>query len=415
MSIGMEQKFRSAEIVPKAHQFDVREPSYTPVLLNVAAISQLSRRWSLTDDRRQTFDDPPPTPPHSLRRVPMASLQPPIAPMEALSVSEVPGGPTWVYEPKWDGFRCIIFRHGENVFLQSKSGKPLDRYFPEVVAAVKRLPEKQFVVDGELAVPVGGALSFDDLLQRIHPAQSRVKALAERTPAIVIVFDLLAVEGESLMERPLRERRAALAAFAKRALSKEKMFRLSPQTMSVSTAKKWLRRTGADLDGVIAKKTDLPYRTDLRDGMQKIKASRSADCVVGGFRYNEGTKIVGSLLLGLYDDEGRLNHVGFTSSIARSDKKDLTQKLERLVGGAGFTGNAPGGPSRWSTKRSAEWKPLRPRLVVEVRYDHFTGGRFRHGTQLLRWRPDKAPKQCRMDQVRQKRVTRISIFGGHPS
>jgi ATP-dependent DNA ligase len=246
------------------------------------------------------------------------------------------------------------------------------------------------VLDGELAVPVKGAFSFDDLLQRIHPARTRVETLAAKTPAVMIVFELLAANGASLVERPLQERRVALEKFAREALNGADAFRLSPVTQRVTIAKGWLRRAGSNLDGIVAKRRDLPYRAGLRDGMQKIKTFRSADCVVGGFRYNEGTKVVGSLLLGLYDAKGLLNHVGFTSALSRSEKKPLTEKLERLVAPPGFTGSAPGGPSRWSTKRSSTWTPIKPRLVVEVCYDHFTGGRFRHGTKLLRWRPDKA-------------------------
>ena len=216
------------------------------------------------------------------------------------------------------------------------------------------------------------------------------------------------------MERPQQERRVALEKFAREALNGADAFRLSPVTQRVTTAKGWLRRAGSNLDGIVAKRRDLPYRAGLRDGMQKIKTFRSADCVVGGFRYNEGTKVVGSLLLGLYDAKGLLNHVGFTSALSRSEKRSLTEKLERLVAPPGFTGSAPGGPSRWSTKRSSTWTPIKPRLVVEVCYDHFTGGRFRHGTKLLRWRPDKAPDQCRLDQVKQKRANLMALFA-HPA
>jgi ATP-dependent DNA ligase len=281
-------------------------------------------------------------------------------------------------------------------------------------AEVGWFPVRHFVLDGELAVPVKGAFSFDDLLQRIHPARTRVETLAAKTPAVMIVFDLLAANGASLVERPLQERRVALEKFAREALNGADAFRLSPVTQRVTIAKGWLRRAGSNLDGIVAKRRDLPYRAGLRDGMQKIKTFRSADCVVGGFRYNEGTKVVGSLLLGLYDAKGLLNHVGFTSALSRSEKKPLTEKLERLVAPPGFTGSAPGGPSRWSTKRSSTWTPIKPRLVVEVCYDHFTGGRFRHGTKLLRWRPDKAPDQCRLDQVKQKRAHPMALFA-HPA
>src|SRR4029079_5241398 len=189
-----------------------------------------------------------------------------------------------------------------------------------------------------------------------------------------------------------------------------KGIRLSPATTRLTDAKKWLTRVGATLDGIIAKRRDLPYRAGDRTAMQKIKNYRSADCVVGGFRYNEGKPMVGSLLLGLYDDDGLLNHVGFTSSIKAEDKKALTRKLENLTAPPGFTGNKPGGPSRWSSKRAAEWHPLKPVLVVEICYDHFTGGRFRHGTRLLRWRPDKSPRLCKMDQVRQKKADLMKLL-----
>jgi ATP-dependent DNA ligase len=339
------------------------------------------------------------------------ALRPPFSPMEARSVDEIPTGPEWQYEPKWDGFRCLVFRDGGKVELQSKSGQPLTRYFPELVEAVLAVKATRFVLDGEIVVPRDGAFSFDDLLQRIHPAQSRVRRLAAETPALLIVFDLLVgADGKALIDRPLRERRNALEAFAHSYLRGAKRIRLSPATTKLSEAKRWLRDVGATLDGIIAKRCDLDYRSEDRSGMQKIKNYRSADCVVGGFRYNEGKPVVGSLLLGLYDRKGLLHHVGFTSTIKREDKPALTRKLEKLVATPGFTGNAPGGPSRWSTKRSAEWKPLKSKLVVEVCYDHFTGERFRHGTKLLRWRPDKAPNQCTLDQVKQKKADLMRLL-----
>ena len=337
------------------------------------------------------------------RKLMKLAIHPPLAPMEALSVDAIPIGDAWQYEPKWDGFRCIIFRDGDQVEIQSKAEKPLSRYFPEIVSATRSLIPKAFVLDGELVVPSDGGISFDALLQRIHPAATRVERLAKETPARVIVFDLLAGEdGKSLLARPLRERRPRLEAFARRFFRNDGVFRLSPATTKLADAKHWLEQVGPTLDGIIAKRRDVPYATGDRTAMQKIKNYRSADCVVGGFRFNEGSNVVGSLLLGLYDDEGLLHHVGFTSTIKASDKKALTAKLKPLVSPPGFTGAKPGGPSRWSTDRSAEWQPLAPRLVVEVCYDHFSGGRFRHGTRLLRWRPDKAPKRCTMDQVRQK-------------
>ncbi len=330
----------------------------------------------------------------------------PFAPMEALSVEDIPTGPEWQYEPKWDGFRCLAFRDGARVELQSKSGQPLTRYFPELVAALAALKAPAFVLDGEIVVPDGAALSFDALLQRIHPAQSRVTRLAAETPALFIVFDLLVdAVGKSLVRDNLDTRRKALENFTKRAFGHSKIIRLSPATAQLTEAKKWFARVGNALDGIIAKRRDRPYASGTRDAMQKIKNLRSADCVVGGFRYNEGRKVVGSLLLGLYDDAGLLHHVGFTSGLKASEKPELTKTLEKLIAPPGFTGDKPGGPSRWSTKRSTEWQPLKPTLVVEVRYDHFSGGRFRHGTSLLRWRPDKSPKQCTFDQVKQKKAS----------
>jgi ATP-dependent DNA ligase len=323
----------------------------------------------------------------------------PFLPMEAKIAAEIPAGPDWEYEPKWDGFRCLAFRAGDHVELQSKSGQPLERYFPELVAALLAVKAQAFVLDGEIIVPVDGRLSFDELLQRIHPAASRVKMLSEKHPAQLIVFDLLANEkGSSLIELPLEKRRTALEAFARKYLAKNKSIELSQSTRDIAVAKNWLQTMRGQLDGIVAKRLDQPYMSGER-AMIKVKTIRSADCVVGGFRYGSGKKTVGSLLLGLYDEHGLLNHVGFTSSIAAAGRKELTRKLEALIEPPGFTGQAPGGPSRWSTERSAEWKPLKTELVVEVQYDHFTGARFRHGTKLLRWRPDKAPRQCTMKQV----------------
>ena len=337
-------------------------------------------------------------------------LNPPIPTMEATSVDDIPAGPEWQYEPKWDGFRCLVFRHGDTVELQSKAGKPLTRYFPDVVESARALSAREFVLDGEIVVTRGRTFSFDDLLQRIHPAASRIAKLANETPALFVVFDLLEDEhGHPLLDVPLAERRLKLEAFAKNNFSGDGV-RLSPATTKLSNAKDWLKQVGATLDGIIAKRRDAPYAAGTRDAMVKVKNYRSADCVVGGFRYGTNSKLVGSLLLGLYDDAGLLHHVGFTSSFARAEKAALTAKLEKLKGGSGFTGNAPGGPSRWSTERSAEWVPLRPKLVVEVCYDHFSGERFRHGTRLMRWRPDKAPEQCTIEQVKQKRADLMKLL-----
>jgi ATP-dependent DNA ligase len=274
------------------------------------------------------------------------------------------------------------------------------------------LKPRQFVLDGEIVIPVGKQLSFDDLLQRIHPAESRVRKLAREFPGILIVFDLLVDEkGRSLLEEPLEVRRRRLEEFAKTCFANGGGIRLSPVANDLAAAKKWLRSAGGTLDGVVAKRRDFEYRSGDRTGMQKIKLLRTADCVVGGFRYGSKTKVVGSLLLGLYDKVGKLDHVGFCSSIKASERPALTKKLEALIRPPGFTGRAPGGPSRWSTERSGEWEPLAPDLVVEVQYDHFTGGRFRHGTKLLRWRPDKLPRQCTMDQVeRRSRASPLELI-----
>lgn len=323
--------------------------------------------------------------------------------MDARLVAEIPDGDRWQYEPKWDGFRCLIFRDGEEVELRSRSGQPLGRYFPELVEAVLKLKADRFVLDGEIVIPVGQGLSFDDLLQRIHPAATRIRKLSMQFPASFIAFDLLVdVGGKSLAELPLKERRARLEKFAGRHFKGHARFALSPATEELEVARGWYAGVGGALDGIVAKRLDLAYQSGNRDGMVKVKRMRTADCVVGGFRYGSKEKIVGSLLLGLYGSDGLLHHVGFCSALSAAERKKLTPRLEKLIEPPGFTGRAPGGPSRWSTDRSTQWQPLRPELVVEVRYDHFTAGRFRHGTKFLRWRPDKAPKQCKMAQVEQE-------------
>jgi ATP-dependent DNA ligase len=338
-------------------------------------------------------------------------IKPPFAPMEALSVEAIPEGAGWQYEPKWDGFRCLAFRHGDSLQLQSKAGQPLGRYFPEIVGALLAFKATQFILDGELVVVAGNKLSFDDLLLRLHPAESRVQKLAAQSPATFIVFDLLAdARGESFVDAPLSKRRPALEAFAAKHIRGERI-RLSPTTSSITEARRWLQAGGGTLDGVIAKRTDVPYAGGERTGMQKIKLLRSADCVVGGFRYAEKKRFVGSLLLGLFDDDGLLHHVGFCSGIKTAEREVLTKKLEKLIGPPGFTGRAPGGPSRWATKRSTEWQPLKTKLVCEVEFDHVSGDRFRHGTRFLRWRPDKDPKQCTMDQMRQKKSRALALLG----
>jgi ATP-dependent DNA ligase len=327
-------------------------------------------------------------------------ITPPYLPMEARQVDELPEGEHWQYEPKWDGFRCLVFRDGDDIDLQSKSAKPLGRYFPEVIENMRAIAAQKFVLDGEILIPVDGALSFEELLQRIHPAESRVRKLAAQNPALFVAFDLLvADDGTSLVERKLIERRDALENFAAR-FEGNAGVRLSPRTRDIGVARKWLSNVQVGLDGVVAKNLELPYASGERSGMLKIKALRTADCVVGGFRYASKGKYVGSLLLGLYDDDGLLHHVGFTSSFRHDQRDALTKMVEPLIQAPGFTGRAPGGPSRWSTERSGQWQPLKPELVVEVQYDHFSEGRFRHGSKLLRWRPDKDVTQCTMEQVR---------------
>jgi ATP-dependent DNA ligase len=322
------------------------------------------------------------------------------APMEARPVEQLPEGDGWQYEPKWDGFRCLAFCDGDIVDLRSKSAQPLARYFPDLVAALRSLAPRRFVLDGEIVIPVDGTLSFEELQLRLHPAASRVAKLAAAHPSRYIAFDLLVGPGgDRLVDQPLSKRRAALEDFFAALEPPPPALELSPTVTDVDAARRWLDDIGTGLDGIIAKRRALPYASGERDAMVKYKTLRTADCVVGGFRYGSNSRLVGSLLLGLYGADGKLNHVGFTSSIAAKDKADLTRRLEAIAGGPGFTGKAPGGPSRWSTERSGEWQPVKPGLVVEVRYDHVSGGRFRHGTRFLRWRPDKAPEQCRMDQI----------------
>jgi len=352
-------------------------------------------------------------------------IRPPFPPMEAKLVAEIPVGREWTYEPKWDGFRCLVFRKGDELLMQSKAGQPLARYFPELVQAFLALAAKQFVLDGEVVILRGHTLSFDDLLLRIHPAASRIKKLSEATPGSFFAFDILMdSRGKMLIKQPLRQRRQALEEFfaglgqgqrqplAARDRSGRvaapsaspgptRSIRLSPSSPEIKVAQRWMGEgSSTGLDGVVAKRTDMPYASGGRSAMQKIKRIRTADCVVGGFRYATKGKAIGSLLLGLYDERGLLDHIGFTSSFTAEQRREVKKVVEPLQGGEGFSGKAPGGPSRWSTERSGEWEPLRPKLVCEVRYDYFSGGRFRHGTKFLRWRPEKLPKQCSFDQVR---------------
>jgi ATP-dependent DNA ligase len=374
-------------------------------------------------------------------------IRPPYPPAEAKAVKELPRGSGWLYEPKWDGFRCLAFRQGGTIVLQSKAGQPLTRYFPEIVTALGALPAK-FVLDGEIVIRSGAGLDFDALLQRIHPAASRVQRLSQETPATYMVFDLLVdAQGKPLVASPLSARRMALQEFAsaniRRGLGKDgagaeaagknnlkaksrssksdaQRILLSPASSDYSTAEKWMREGAASgWDGVVAKLLDCEYKSGERTGMVKVKRIRTADCVVGGFRWARGAKSaavkksasnrpaeeVGSLLLGLYNSKGQLDHIGFSSSFTRDERRKLKSILKPLMGGEGFSGKAPGGPSRWTRDaRDTEWFPLKPKLVGEFQYDHFSGGRFRHGTKLLRWRPEKKPEQCTMEQVRPRKT-----------
>ena len=340
-------------------------------------------------------------------------VRPPLEPMEAATVEEIPLGWEWQYEPKWDGFRCVIFRDGNDVYLQSKS-KPLARYFPEVVENVRQLKAQHFVLDGELVIPIDGQLSFDALLQRLHPAASRVQKLSHETPATFVMFDLLQDENQdSFLDEPLFARREELEAFAMRQ-GQSRGIVLSPATRDVTEAEGWFGSTGGGLDGIMAKLIAAPYTPGERIAMVKYKHLRTADCIVGGFRYGSGngaaSKIVASLLLGLYDTDGLLHHVGFTSAMSVEERTRLTSKLKKLIRPPGFTGKAPGGPSRWNNGRESEWQPLKPTLVAEVQYDHFSGDRFRHGTGFVRWRPDKAPKACTFAQLKLARGSALSLL-----
>jgi ATP-dependent DNA ligase len=372
-------------------------------------------------------------------------IQPPYPPAEAKSVDSLPHESGWLYEPKWDGFRCLAFRQGDEVVLQSKAGQPLGRYFPEIVAALLALPERKFVLDGEIVIRSGAGLDFDALLQRIHPAASRIQRLSQETPATYMVFDLLVdSKGRSLADRPLSGRRMALQEFAVANIDSEhdgkrskntdpqKTFSnsgerilLSPASADFATAEKWMREGAASgWDGVVAKRLDCEYMSGDRTGMVKIKRIRTADCVVGGFRWARAkasageakkskadsksansdkrpTEEIGSLLLGLYNKNGELDHIGFSASFTREERSKLKSILKPFMGGEGFSGKAPGGPSRWTRDaRDTEWFPLQPKLVGEFQYDHFSGGRFRHGTKFLRWRPEKKPEQCTLEQIR---------------
>ncbi|KUJ70488.1 ATP-dependent DNA ligase [Streptomyces albus subsp. albus] len=335
-------------------------------------------------------------------------VMPPVKPMLARSVAAIPEG--MHYEAKWDGFRAIVHRDGDEVVIGSRTGKPLTRYFPELVTAVRsRLPER-CVVDGEIVIVRQGRLDFDLLTERIHPADSRVRMLAERTPADFVAFDLLALGDASLLDTPLSERRAGLREALR---GSSPPVHLAPATTDSRLAREWFDRfEGAGLDGIVAKPLDLPYRPDARV-MYKIKHARTADCVVAGYRYHKSGPVLGSLLLGLYDAAGRLQHVGVCAAFPMRRRQELVGELEPLrmasiaehpwadwtEEAAHDTARLPGAPSRWSGRKDLAWVPLRPERVCEVGYDHMQGDRFRHTTQFQRWRPDRDPRSCTYDQL----------------
>lgn len=322
--------------------------------------------------------------------------------MLAKAADQIPAGDAWLYEPKWDGFRALVFFDGAQVYLQSRDLKPLGRYFPELEAQLPGALPGPVILDGEIVIARGQALDFEALQMRIHPAESRVRMLAEQTPASFVAFDLLALGDEDLRSVPFRERRQRLEQVLAQA---EPPVYLTPATPDVALARDWFERfEGAGLDGVIAKRLDEPYRPGVRS-MVKIKHLRTVDCVVGGFRWNRGEegRAVGSLLLGLYDEQGVLHHVGHTSSFKAQEKRELVSFLEPYVsddGGDGFgKGRTPGEPSRWTGDRDMTWIRLRPELVCEVTFDYLQGDRFRHAATFRRWRHDKPPRDCGFDQI----------------
>lgn len=345
-------------------------------------------------------------PPFSRLDVPLTT-----EPMEARPVAELPDGEGWQFEPKWDGFRCLAFRDGAEAELMSKSGKPLGRYFPEIVAAVQRLPDEVSVLDGELVLPRPTGLSFADLQLRLHPSPTRIARLSRETPAQLMLFDCLQRGEQVLLGEPMDRRRAALEELAEGGLPDRML--LSPVTFDPVEAREWLRRSAGALDGIVAKRRDEPYHPGERS-MVKFKIRRTADCVIGGYRTNEAGALA-SLLLGLYDDGGRLHHVGFVSGLTAGQRDEMLARLQPLRAASAFDGSAPGGKSRWSGERSTEWSPVRPELVVEVGYDQVTGGRLRHGATFLRWRPDKRPGQCRLDQLQSELTpAAVEALSGRP-
>lgn len=328
----------------------------------------------------------------------MLPITSPLEPMLAEAQDEIPSGDGWFYEPKWDGFRAIVFRDGDALHLCSRKGQPLERYFPDVVTGLKQALPGRIVIDGEIILAGPSGLDFDALQQRIHPAASRIKRLAEETPAGFVAFDCLALGDDDLRAKGTLERREVLLKH----FQGHGAFFVTPHTMSVDEAKRWFDEfEGAGCDGVIARRGELDYRPGERV-MVKVKHGRTADCVVGAYRHGKKPGTVGSLLLGLYDDDGVLHHVGHTSSFTAKEKAALLEKLKPLEGGGSFGhGRTPDAPSRWSKNKSdaPTWVPLRPELVCEVRYDYLQGPRFRHAATFLRWREDKAPEDCRYSQL----------------
>jgi ATP-dependent DNA ligase len=314
-------------------------------------------------------------------------LKPPVKPQLARSAKELPEGDGWRYEPKWDGFRTIVFRDGDEVHLQSRNGKPMNRYFPEIVPDILALPGKKLVLDGELVIVVDGIQEFDLLSQRIHPAKSRVDMLAEKTPAAFVAFDLLAEKDKSLLDVPYAKRRQRLEKIVKEPVQ------LTPMTDDRKGAGAWLKGSS---EGVVAKEADAPYLPGERKGMMKIKRVRTLDAVVAAFRFGKHEGTVGSLILGLYDDAGELHVVGHTSGFSAKQKRELGGILEPHRTGERGSGE----PSRWKSEEELVWEGLRPELVCEIGFDHITGNRIRHGAKFMRWREDKDPRECTMDQLR---------------
>jgi ATP-dependent DNA ligase len=354
-------------------------------------------------------------------------FKPPVAPMLAKLMNEIPEGDTWLYEPKWDGFRAMVFKDGDKVHTQSRDLKPLDRYFPELVEPFKSLPDR-IVLDGEIVIATDDHLDFDALLLRIHPAASRVEMLSKEKPASFVAWDMLALGDEDLREVPQLERRRRLEEVL---ANVQAPLHLTPATRDRSIAEDWFKRfEGAGLDGVMAKPIDLGYMPNKR-AMVKVKHARTADCVVAGFRWYKGGKgtLIGSLLLGLYDDQGKLHHTGICASFSAARRAELCEELAPLRENAredhpwkewaewqddkhAADRRMPGAKSRWSRGKDLSWEPLRIERVAEVGYDHLQGTRFRHGTHFKRWRPDKPTSECRYDQLEASPAIEIrKIFG----